>query len=1080
MHVYESAPSSPKRRVLALPPPDPESKDIVSLGQWEGKMLQAAAPAVQQDEQKKMEPDLKPTELSESQSMNIIQEAEEGTAEYIRQKYFPKAPSDVPNLAWLYESPKPDSTSSTLRFDLHGDIIPPSISLTLPTHLGLHHHAEGAHAGYTLDDIFLLSRSTVPAQRATMLGIMAHIAHRLAGVRKGEATRMEEMVGKEDLRKRFLAAGVEAMSERGSVGARAIEVVWECVVGWRLDFVDVEGVELESPEEYSVISVLPLEVFVPQIATLLSDGAIPHESQIQLLSVLHRLSQHSNNLANTITFTPKVLAIILQVFLLTPIPPDESSRCPEPLALQLFYTLSLSSRSSAEEIEKFADSFLRFVTFLPSSSPYPPSLTINLITWTLRIYRALAVYGLHTHVAGVAFVPFSQLEQYIFSRTCTFYPLKEAWSNLVEAWMICAIDPHQTTPTHDINWSQIVGWRWDVGILELLESLGIDRYEWALWASAWKAEAAWLEGSKINAVKGGEAEINIFIVSAKHLSKDGTAVGVMNAVLELIEQSLVYDADLKLQLRIVANCATVLSSVMRLWIACIPPHVEGPPSSPPFLLPFSRLSSVAARLVNLPLWSTSIAPDATGYPYCREISQFLGFYLRVSQRLPDVSQSLWMAQGFSILLRLGPGDEEMAELTIRDLTKLITPEWVSSNGVRVPSVILEKGGLTILEPFLHYKLRPTPDAYIAPLVITPKSIKSSTTHRLSSPAGLKQFGLPLSRDWTMTALDHLLRSADSAVLKSLPLSWDASEIAVMHASLFLTKVVQKTLLVHYLTTLVLSREEAIFRCMQIFMLEHGQPQNDSSEEVFRDNVVGLLMEDILGVYAFGHEPPFPSTVQQEEIEEVAARFLGPSIPFFQFYTDLIALYDAISFSHPLFASLLLPPTTMSYSQDYRKYLWCDFGHVLKTMRPTPEKMFSADLREYLYPVESNAQILSAQLHLLLKGNLQEFPRFVAVHHVASNIWPDLWEEGIEKPEDGRASTMFKAVLRQSGNEIVREVVRYRQTKSTTGQRILLYPDCYDGLDEKVIHLRRECVSNWGDKGLLSKIDGLLKVKETRC
>lgn len=1022
-----------------------------------------------------MEPDLRPTETFESQSMKIAQEAEEGSAEYIRQRYFPKAPTDVPNLAWLYESPKPDSTSSTLRFDFRGDIIPPSISLTLPSHLGLHHHAEGAHAGYTLDDIFLLSRSTVPAQRATMLGIMAHIAHRLAVVRKGEATGMEEMAVKEDLRKRFLAAGVEAMSERGSVGARAIKVIWECVVGWMPDFVDVEGVELKSPEEDSVLSVLPLEVFVPQITTLLSDGAIPHESKIQLLSVLHRLSQHSNEIANTITSTPGVLAKILQVFLLTSIPPDESSRCPEPLALQLFYTLSLSSRYSAEEIEKFADAFLRFVTFLPSSSPYPPSLTIDLITWTLRIYRALAVYGLHTHVASVAVAPFSQLEQYIVSQTCTFYPLKklkEAWSNLIEAWIICAIDPHQTTPTHDINWSQIVGWRWDVGILEILERLGINQSEWALWASAWKAAAAWLEGSKINAVKGGEAERNIFIVSAKHLSKDGTAVGVINAVLELIEQSLVYDADLNLQLKTVANCTAVLSSVMRLWIACIPPHVEGPPSSPPFLLPFSRLSSVAARLVNLPLWSTSIAPDATGYLYCREISQFLGFYLRVSRRLPDVSQSLWMAQGFSILLRLGPGDEEMVELTIRDLTKLITPEWVSSNGIRVPSVMWEKGGLTILEPFLHYTLRPTPDAYIAPLVITTKSIKSSTTHRLPSPAAnLKQFGLPLSRDWTMTALDHLLRSADSAVLKSLPLSWDASEIAVTQASLFLTKVVQKTLLDHYLTTLVLSREEVIFRCMQIFMLEHEQPQNDSSEEVFRDNVVGMLMEDILDIYAFGREMPFPSTVQQDKIEEVAARFLGPSVPFFQFYTDLIALYDAISFSHPLFASLLLPPTTMSYSQDYRKYLWCDFGHVLKTMRPTPEKIFSTDLREYLYPVESNAQILSAQLHLLVNSNLQEFPRFVAVHHVASNIWPDLWEEGLEKPEDGRASTMFKAVLRQSGNELVREVVRYRQTKPTSMQQILLYPDCYDGLDEKAVHLRREHVSNWG---LLGKIDGLLK------
>jgi hypothetical protein len=114
---------------------------------------------------------------------DVDHEPEEGTTEYIRRRFFPDAPKDDPNLAWLQESPQADSTSS-LRFDLHGNLIPASKSLSLPTHLGLHHHAEGAHAGYTLDDIFLLSRSTVPAQRATMLGILARIAHHLPAFRK--------------------------------------------------------------------------------------------------------------------------------------------------------------------------------------------------------------------------------------------------------------------------------------------------------------------------------------------------------------------------------------------------------------------------------------------------------------------------------------------------------------------------------------------------------------------------------------------------------------------------------------------------------------------------------------------------------------------------------------------------------------------------------------------------------------------------------------------------------------------------------------------------------------------------------
>jgi len=31
-------------------------------------------------------------------------------------------------------------------------------------------------------------------------------------------------------------------------------------------------------------------------------------------------------------------------------------------------------------------------------------------------------------------------------------------------------------------------------------------YDWKVWAAVWRAEAAWLEGARINGVKGGERE----------------------------------------------------------------------------------------------------------------------------------------------------------------------------------------------------------------------------------------------------------------------------------------------------------------------------------------------------------------------------------------------------------------------------------------------------------------------------------------------------------------------------------------------------------------------------------------------
>jgi hypothetical protein len=50
-----------------------------------------------------------------------------------------------------------------------------------------------------------------------------------------------------------------------------------------------------------------------------------------------------------------------------------------------------------------------------------------------------------------------------------------------------------------------------------------------------------------------------------------------------------------------------------------------------------------------------------------------------------VSEDLWMAQAFAILLRLGPGDEDIAE----EVVKQLTPEWAAARQVTVPPILWE-------------------------------------------------------------------------------------------------------------------------------------------------------------------------------------------------------------------------------------------------------------------------------------------------------------------------------------------------------------------------------------------------------
>jgi hypothetical protein len=90
--------------------------------------------------------------------------------------------------------------------------------------------------------------------------------------------------------------------------------------------------------------------------------------------------------------------------------------------------------------------------------------------------------------------------------------------------------------------------------------------------------------------------------------------------------------------------------------------------------------------------------------------------------------------------------------------------------------------------------------------------------------------------------------------------------------------------------------------MKVFVLEHGQTQNDSADEVFRDSVVSQFMGDLLApyIYAVTSSSPALPLNEHEDLEKAAARFLGASTPFYQYYMDFVALYDTMSFSHPLF------------------------------------------------------------------------------------------------------------------------------------------------------------------------------------
>ncbi|KAI0655427.1 hypothetical protein C8Q70DRAFT_923748 [Cubamyces menziesii] len=1049
IHVYESAPPSPRRKALALPSPSDSDGPTVSLGVWRGstpKTLprEAVTPGGPADDVK-------------------VDSLEEGTPEDIRRRFFPTAPAHDPSLEWIQSAPEQElevEAEATVRFDLTGTPIPAHISSKLPTHLGLHHHAEGSHAGYTLEDIFLLSRSTVPAQRASMLGLLAKIAHKLARTSADSKRGIPELAGQElPLRKRMLATGVEAMAERASVGARAIELLWECIVWWDEGVLSLDGVELRDLDlgistAEGVLSTLPLDYMLPQIANTLAVGDLPPQTLVQLLEILHRLAQHSNANATTIVSIKGLIANTIQRFLLTPIPPTADTPLPNPFALKFLRTVASSSRENASALVDPADSLLRFVITLPPSSPFDPTLATILLSETLQLYTMLGSYGMYAHVATTAQEHFMQLNRYVLSSECQSQPLRRAWLRLLETWTICAHDPHRTTPSHEILWSQVVGWGWIDDVLAVRERISEKDEE--LWPFVWNAAAAFLEGARINGLRNGEEERSAVLVAVKDSFANGLERRVVDAALKdahdlLSKLSLgirqaIIPADIPILQRL-GRHANTLAGAIRLLLACTPRSTPEPLPEPPFLLPFADISSLCAAITNHPLWSGLYTPESIPYAHvlCRPLSTLLACYLQLSQNMPGVSPDLWMAQAFAILSRLFPGDEELAQRTAVAIAETITEDFLRSRGWAIPEVIWQRGGLNIIIPFLKHSLRAKPESRVGPTWMTPQSISLASTQRLPplsalTPNERRDQSLPLMRDWLFSPLDHLLRSGESEVFKNLPSSWDASEAEVVRATLLLVRVSQEVLKFHQLHSFLMTREEAAFGCMKVFMLEHGQQQSDSQEEVFRDSIVERFMTDLLAPFSASAsaktlKTPPPSMHTSDSIDTVAKRFLGSAVPFYQWYTDFVGLYDSISFAHPLFARLLLPPLSMRYPVDYRKYLWADFNHVMRTIRVPPEAVITGSIAEFLWPVETDAEVIGAYLRALVKGPLDGFVRLVAVHHIACRVWPDLGSDGQEK-----AQKLLRAVVDQGGHQVIREIVLYRQNREGI---IMLPPACFE-------------------------------------
>ena len=694
VHVYESEPSSPKRRALALPPPPgpgEPSGDIISLGTWNGKM--------------------KPEAAEEKDSTSIG--ADEGDPEVIREKYFPneRPPSENPSLAWILSSKEdasqPQKGSGEVRYDLQGRVIPKHLTHTLPSHLGLHHHGDSPdHAGYTLDEILMLSRSTLPAQRATMLLVLGKLVRRF---RDGHAS-VEEAEKVAEITQKCLIVAIEALGDRASTHVRiaGLDVLWHALAYTPEEAVD--GMSVDTTQ----LDTLPLTYFFEGVFYNLTRTIISPTSLGRLLEVLLDLISINSKLVGDIIGIDGLLnGAVRSCQSLRSEEADEDTVVSVELSLlRLLRRIAQTSRQSAQAlIPDVSDAFLKLLLSTPeSTSQSKDGSTLRICAQALELYADLGRYGLGSSIASNGHSIFQRLHTFVTESI----PLNDnpgaalvvSWLRLHEVWIACALNPHNTTPEHDLLWSQLTAWGWADGLLalrtRLLQSEGGPREIWAAW---WRCWTIWIKAVKVNEADRGDGDIRRWRGQSSPWTRAGTEWTLVDAAITELQSATSTR-------RIYIESASVVHSALLLWMEA---------QDEPFPWPNSVLLRTVQAISTSTVWTSA----TTSPHHSRLLNNLCTSVIRhLEQSHAEGDQSL-MDLRHSTLQHLVPGDEMLASEMISGILKQTFSRghpkaseefWVTAGGP-------EK----VLLPLYQYALWSKEGLFIGPLVPHATALKMTTT-----------------------------------------------------------------------------------------------------------------------------------------------------------------------------------------------------------------------------------------------------------------------------------------------------------------------------------------------------------------
>uniref|UniRef100_A0A9J8CK67 RNA polymerase II associated protein 1 n=1 Tax=Cyprinus carpio carpio TaxID=630221 RepID=A0A9J8CK67_CYPCA len=388
-------------------------------------------------------PELDHTIEAQESQRDTMEDDEEDENQLPQKEWLHMDKVESEKLEWTRDLPAPrkQSTKKAMqaRFDFAGTLIPPTKDL--PTHLGLHHHGEEPElAGYSLQELFLLSRSQLNQQRNLAVSTLANV---LAKARAGEyisslkGSVLSSLLdaGLLFLLRFSLDDSVEGVMSAAVHALRALLVSSddeECLDNafpWLLGMAtfpllptaqedeDDEGLDEtiketarekeEKKTDHDVASQDVVKGFLkmqglPRLRYILEVVRPSPRVVLDILEVLIRIARHSTAAATQILACPRLMNTVISEFLPCSWAPATSQALsslyglPVALAMKLLRVLASAGRHACARILNSLggkELLSRFVVVEPSEMLLETGEALRCSTEALRLFAVAASYG---------------------------------------------------------------------------------------------------------------------------------------------------------------------------------------------------------------------------------------------------------------------------------------------------------------------------------------------------------------------------------------------------------------------------------------------------------------------------------------------------------------------------------------------------------------------------------------------------------------------------------------------------------------------------------------------------------------